>query len=512
MKETVLKIALFGAIVLGITFTACKTDGIGSGGQDALQTIPDDASGIVAVNLPSILEKMDYENYRNTDGFKKRVAEAKQQDPLYGAILEDPEAAGIALNQKAYLSIGFAENSANEDFSAFVVSLSDADKFEATVQAQSGKTIKAQDGFKSIQLDRQTTLGWNDEYVIIANSSSYVNMDENLARFFNMEKGSSIAQNKNLSKALSKEHDINTWLTSNPIAGNPQAGMAMAMAEVDPEALKDNFVHGYVDFLDGQIKGEADLEIQKALSKDLDLLFKDEAKTDFSPYISNEGLQFLMVNSLDIKGIHELLSARPNSKGFLDFALREYGLTIQDIADTFGGDVMVASYDSDGRLGAAGVFATDIKDEKKLSDFLNLAVEKKMLETEGDNTYKIIAMRYSGQNGGFDVNFEDGMPRLLIHDGKLFITGNQTFLDKIAGGGFSKSERVSNDKMKLVKNNILTALFTATPESLKNFGPTDLDGLKVEDVIFQANRKKLLFDMQLENKKENALKQMVETE
>ena len=513
MKKTVLKIALFGAIVFGFTFTACQMDSIGGGsGQDALQTIPEGATGVVAVNIPSLLEKIDYENYRNTPAFKKRVAEAKKNDPLYGAFMEDPEAAGIAIDQKMYMSIGFAENSSNEDFSAFVFSLSDANKFEAVVEAESGETIKAQDGFKSVQLARQTVLGWNDEYAILGSSSAYVNLDENLARFFKTEGAASMAQNKDLGKAFSGKHDINSWFSSNTIAENPQTSMAAAMAEIDPESLKDNYIHGYLDFLDGQIKGEADLMVQKALSKDLDKIFKDESSTDFGDYIANDGLQFLMVNALNFKGIHELLSARPNSKGFIDFALREYGLSIEDISKTFGGDVMFAGYNKENPLGAGGVFSTDIKDEGKLNEFLKIAVENNMLEAIDDNTYKIIAMAYAGQTGGFEVTFNDGIARLLLHDDKIFITGNEAILDKIKDGGFSRSERIDKETLKLFKNQLFSALFTATPESLKGFGPTDIEDIKIEDMLIQANRKNLLFDMQLINKSENALKQIIEAE
>jgi len=509
MKLSFFRIALLLVVGVGLSLTACQNKAGGSG-SDSLKMVPANASSVTAINLPSILEKMDYENFKTTPKFQKRVEEIRENDPLFAAFVENPDAAGIDINQNMYFAVSFDEETGMEEFITFTFSLKDAGKFETTVKEALKDGVQVGDGFKYVKPHSDNILGWNESTAIVGFTSSYTDMQKRLAGQFNKTEDKSIADNPDLQKAFKGEHDVKLWMSSNTFSDNPQAGMAMAMAEIDPAALKDNYVHGYMDFLDGEIKGVADLFVNKTLAKDLDKFFKDETNGNYSKYIPGENLSFLMMNALDIRGIHEVLSARPQSKNFLEFALKKYGITIDDISSTFGGDVVVAGFETAERDNPKGLFITDVKDREKLNTFLNLAIEQGLLELEGNDTYKIVALRYSGANTSFEVNFEDGLARMAVADDKIFVTGDQELLNKAKSGGFSGGQQVDKDVMKLFNNNLFATYF-AVPPGLDEFGP-DVENLEVEKVTMEANRKQVLFDMLLKDKSTNALKQLMEAE
>ena len=495
--------ALAGLVAL----SSCKKDTPLSS-KDGLTSIPANATTVFAINVPSLMEKADYENIKDLDFFKEAMKDAADENPRVAEIMQNPDEAGVDLNQKAYMAIEVDEEDPQNVFSAMVLSLSDADLFESNIKSgDNDMEINNGEGFKYAQEDRQSILAWNDQMAVIGNATSYTDLQEAVSAYFNTKPEESVAGNKDLQKAFGEEHDVAMWFNSNPFADNPAAQMALGFAEIDSEALKDNYIHGYLDFEMGEMIGHSKMYLQKDLTKDFSKFFNDEVTTDFTAYVPKDDLLFAFTTALDIKGIDEVLSARPQSKGFIDYSLDKYDLSFTDFAETFGGDIFVVAQNTGGDK-PGGLIATNITDNELLTKFLDLAVEFEVLIPDGNDVYKIDPGA-GGQyrDNDFDVAFEDGMMRLIVEKDMVFITGDPGTLAVVQNGGYPAGERAEGEIPALLGKHVFggymaLAALERLDESIQDFA--------FEDMKIMVDREESNFHLQMEDKSENALKQLIE--
>ena len=502
-----LSFAFLGAILTLSLFTACKPDGP-IGKTDTLTSIPEDVTMVTTIDVPQLMDKADFENVKNMEFYQAFLEEVAEEDPALAEVFKDPKSSGIDLEKP--VNVAFLPDPSNPEnmFVGAVANLADEGAFSALVEAAAEQPITEQAGYKSVQSNRNSIIAWNKDMVVLGGSEGSMEVNSQVERIFTTEPEGSVAKNKDLQKALSGDHDIATWLSTNSLAENEQAKFAMGMAQLDAEALKDNYLHGSLDFEDGQILGSSQYFINKGLSKDFDKLFNDQITTDFSKFVPGEGLVYAVTNAINLRGIDEILSARPQSKGFLEYALKEYGLTVEDIINTFGGDILLAGYaGEDGKDKGIGLFATNVVDRKKLDSFLELAQDYDMIEEEGDGVYKIMQAGLPGVGGGFTVKTSDGFGRLLVTKDMVFISGDDALINKLKKGAIPKAERVNKDILKLLNSNLFAGYFGL--DAIKNFDE-DLENLDIDEVKISTTREKSDLQMDLKEKNENALKSLFE--
>ena len=506
MKLTKIAPFFLAALLSAALFTSCKETTLT--GDNALTSIPDDATTITSIDVERLMEKADFEQVRQMEFYQDMLAEVERKDPTLAKVLADPATSGVDLSKRAYLSTFLNPDNPEENFTALVVNLSDQAAFEQLVtQAAKGATVENGDGFQYLQPERKMIVAWDGEKAVIGGTASYMNVREQAARIFNTTEDRSVAKSADLQKALAERHDLTNWISSNGLANNPQAQFAMGMVQIDPEALKDNYIHSYVDFETGEIAGKSTYFLQKALTKDLDKLFNDQAKTDFYDYVPGKDLLFIFTNALNIKGVDEVLSARPQSRGFAEFALKEYGLTIEDVTATFGGDLMVAGYYTEGASRGSGLFATNILDREKLNVFLDLFQEYKVIEPAGENLYNVTKLGGALVGNAFTVSSGDGFAKMLVTDQLLFISGDEQLLATIQQGGFPKAERINKDLQQMMSSNIFAGYF-----GLQNLQKVedDLSTFQIEDVKVSTNRQEADLKVRMLDQKTNALKALFE--
>ncbi|MEO1713423.1 MAG: DUF4836 family protein, partial [Bacteroidota bacterium] len=434
-------------------FTACQSDGLGSSSADGLVVIPQDASVVMRFDIPSMLEKMDFESVKNTPEYKEAVKEAANGQVVLEKAMLDPAASGIDLEQAAYFTVASNPEKMNEDFLGMVFSLADKGKFEALVAEFGSKT--AASGYDYISPDRKAIIAWNDQFAVVGGSEGYIDLAERAASFLTQEKSTSVADVPDLRKAMKADHDITTWFSSNTIAESPQIAMAMGMAEINPEALKENYVHGYVDFLPGKVEGRANLFAQKELTKDLDKLFRDKPAVDVTDYLPGENLNLILANSLSPRGIYEVLAARPQSQGLADYSLKQYGLTVADVANAWKGDIILAEYQKSANEKSA-IFATGIADLEKFKQVLQIGEDGGILSPIGENAWVLLNTNQFPMSSAYEINFEDGQPHAIIVDDILFISGDKELLEQIQSGKLAKRDRINGDITDIVYDNVFT--------------------------------------------------------
>lgn len=500
LKRFFLSLTLFA-----ILFSACQDEVFQT--NDALSNIPEDVTGVTSINIQQLMDKADFDAVKEMDFYKDMIYETERRSPALAEVMKDPALSGIDLTKNLYVTYDVSPENPEEIFGATMFSINNLEDFETLLKNSDDVEFEDRGDYKVITSFEQQIVAWNDEIGIFGGSnSSYIDLEEKAKKIFETESDNSISQNKNLRKAFSGNHDVSGWMSSDPIASNPQAGLALTVLNISPDALKDNHIHSYMDFEDGALVGHSDFYLSDGLGKDfIGRFFKDEVKTDFSKYLPGENLVSVSTAAVDIRGIDQFLSERPQARGYVDFAVKEAGLEMKEIIAAFGGDVMVAGYaDNNGNNDAYGLFSTNIKDEAAMETVLDLALENNVLVKLEDDYYKILTV---GIPGGFTFSQGGGFGKMLVKDGLLFVSNNEDILNQIKDGGYQKSDRVNNEVKNLLKGNTVSSFFDFN--FLQGFAK-ELENVQVKDMKFNVNGEGADFKLNLEEANKNSLKAIFE--
>ncbi len=492
------KIFLFLFLSVSILISSCSKPL--SSTDDTLNSIPKDVSMVTSIDVNSILEKADFENVKEMAFYQELISETARYNATLSQVLANPGQSGIDLSKNMYISHMLNSDNPEEVFVAIIASVKDRGALEKLINSNPSLKSRKQGNF-DLAMKGSQSVAWNDEKVVLGMTNSYNDPTGNIEKFFNTTAENSIAGDADLNKAISGNHDIKSWMSSNAIANSPALKNALTMASISPDAIKDNFIHSYVDFNEGAIESRSDMYLQSALVEDINLCFKDNLSSDFSSYIPANASSATTV-SLDLEGVQSVLQ----KKGVLmmaNFGLKEYGLTVEDIASTFGGDLLFYSTPGSGNA-PIGTFAANINNKEKLSKFLSLATDYRLLEKESDNLYNF---------AGSSMMAGDYKIQLLIQDKMIVISSNPSQIAKIAAGGYSGSERLDKAKVKALKNNIFSG-FVDFEEMMSRSGGNNFNldvDLNFEDMNFSANRKNSTFKLNFKDKNVNSLKQLFES-
>ncbi|MBI1225455.1 MAG: DUF4836 family protein [Bacteroidetes bacterium] len=408
---------------------ACKKEA--STPSDALAYVPSNSTSITAIDLNKLMQKADFESVKEMDFYKNMVSESEKQNPDIAHVLLDPKASGVDLNGKIYAATAFDEQNPEVMTTYFYVPLKDAAAFE-TLMKSSKTGITEKEGIKIIDEGGNSIMGWNKSLAVFAFSNdASEEFEQHFISAFKLDKDNKVAKDAKLQRALSANHDITSYLSTNPLAQNSGAGFALSMIDVKPEALKDNFISSYADFENGKMIGHSDFEINSKLGEDfIGRFFKKEATADFSKVLPNEKMTFATVLALDLVGIDRFLSERPSSKKYADFALNDIGIKRSDLVDALGGDVMIAGFGAKNLKDAKILVSLSLKNEAKARDLLQNAVKGgKLKEVEKG----VFTVRSVG-NEDFNITVNKGLGKLILKNGMLTFCSDEALFNKVKAG------------------------------------------------------------------------------
>ncbi|MFK7809705.1 MAG: DUF4836 family protein, partial [Saprospiraceae bacterium] len=474
-----------------VLLTACGNSKLP---DDSLKQVPKDVSSITAFNLNQLMQKADYDYIKELDFFQNGISELRMDEPAMAAIMEDPFASGVDLTKNAYFVMDVdANDPSNKQFGALVFSIKDSKTFRSMLSDISMKDITNHEGYNKLSFDRDGLIAWNEDFGIIAGATSNMDIDNYLNNYFDKDRKTSVADNNDLVKCLSKNYDIATWISSDKLSTNPSLKTAANFMGISSEALSGNHFHSYFNFEEGAIVGTSDHYLKKELTNDLKLFFKNGVKTDLSKYIPAENLGFAFSAALDAKGIYQIINEKAGGITTVNAGLKKYGFTSKDVAEAFGGDMVVAVYDNpQNRKEPTGLMTATIGDQKLFKQFIDLGVQFELLTMEGENLYRV-------KKGLDDIrNFY-----LLIQDDVFFVTNGSTLLETLEGGSFATTDRIDNDLYDALTDNAFGGLVDFN--FLKSI-EKDFMNFPFEKGTFNAGLESSEMRLDMKNKKTNSLK------
>ncbi|GEM_PF-2833024 len=480
-----------------------------AGSDNALEAIPQNATVVTAFDLPTLMEKANFEAIKKMDFYRFFMEKAAEESDILATVLANPENAGIDLSKNAYVSIELNPDNPEEIYTGIIFNLTSPQDFSNFANSFQEVRTGQRNDYQFADLNDATQLAWNDQVGILALGEGIYEMEEIINSFFTPSQETSLANNENLLNLLSEKHDITTWLTSNALAKNKNAKFVLSLAKIKPEAINDNFIHGHVDFEAGKVNTQLNYFFQDALIEDVNLLFKENVKTDFSAYITGENLNIYLSAALDFAGLHTALSKRPQVKMFADFALKSYGLSIDKLKNALDGDFVFTTYTGNVNNRQEGLFAIKLNDQTQFEAFLAVAEENDLVTKTGNGRY-IIAPSLNKMVANilpFDMDIGSAFDnQLMLQDGIAFIAGNIARLDDIEKGNINGTKQLPVNINQMVNQNPLSLFVDFN--ALKRVGILNTESLNLLELI--GNKKGANFQLSMQNQQINSLQAIFE--
>ncbi len=482
-----------------------------------LDAIPSDAFFVVAFENQKMIQKGGLDNLSNFKLFQKAQAEMTDMDPVLknfvNEFLKNPKSSGLDID-KAYI---YGVMSGEDLYCCVNFKMDNQSTFEKKmtelfqVKDQPLPEVKdLGDGVKFTLLDPQSAVAWNGDLLqfFFGEISSL-----DYKSFFNLPADKKILNVADFATFQKGSYDIGCWM-----AYGEALGLFNKMNITMPSYInefKDTYVHGYLNFENGEIKAMGRMSPQSKVDeffKKYPLIKKDFNAALLEDFPEKSFLLAKMSFNWDeyLKLMNESMEQMQNISGMDVYQEILNDPTVKTLLDIIDGDAVFSLYNlAQGPLPIplAGLSFT-LKNEGDFDRLLALFPEGALTQN-GD--YYVMSTPF-----GIGFNIACKNKRVLISDDSEAIT---TFLGK----GYSpnlKSSVLANDLKKSPALFYLNLDLDTYPENLKallktentpnevRMGLTILDPLK--DMSYSVNEKnEVIFSLKFKDTKQNSLKTLL---
>lgn len=428
-----------------LLFSACKNEPLPPG-DAALAHIPNDAVTVMGIDLDRLMQKADFDEVKKMAFYQKMVNETWAKSPTLAAALEDPTASGIDLRGKIYMTASGQSEKMEDATSHIFVPLANMDAFEK-ILAEADVEFTTENGRKVSRPDANVQATWDDHMAVFSFAADGVDLAAVVEAIFALDENTSFAQNKSFRRGMTAEHDVVSFFSTNSFAKNPTAKVAIELANLDKDILDDNYVAGYADFEKGRMVGHADFLVNSSLGRGLvGRFFHKKVETDFSKIVPTGDLAFVMSAALDLRGIDQWLSERPQQRETVDLVVADFGgISRRELIQTLNGDVFVSGFSADLNDKENFIVGFGVKSKKEGKAFLDRAVAQKNLKEIEPGFYKVLG--FGGSE--FSIRVNKGIAHLLVADDVFVIAKDKDILEQIRRGE-TNGDALANLKNKAI--------------------------------------------------------------
>ncbi len=343
-----------------IIFSSCSKK------NDEGKMIPKDAMFVAFLNTKSLLDKVSWEDVKQTSWYKKLYADTSTK-PWVKKMLDNPENSGIDV--KAGIAFFVQKGTGNDYHIVLEGKLNDEKNFEQFNQNFAAPVTVTKDGDVSmLMLREQGVVGWSDKhFAYVSNSSSFANKyasqwdtldnQANMApaagnsaglsvyckRLFSIAKDSSLSQNEKFSNLLSEKGDVHAWINSEEIMHNGAALGMLGMLKLDI-FFKDNISTYTVDFDNGKIVVNQKAYAGKEFTDFLKKYKGGNVNTNMIGNIPSQNIIGVLAMNYKPEAIKEFIKLL-GMDGMLNNYTNEMGFNIDDFVKANNGDLLLAVTD-----------------------------------------------------------------------------------------------------------------------------------------------------------------------
>lgn len=555
---------LFLAAV-ALFFSACNST------PDHARYIPGDAMAVVGVNFKKLGRDIAWSKIVGSDILDELERKAKEGGSQNNAA-EDLQNAGLQTSGTAYLYV--KHNALSGNRAVAIIPLKDRAKWAAYVKKTfpQAAVSTAAEKRSEARLSEDLFAGWSDDVLMLMNTTKKSSPEEMAAitdttfsmpmpgessrmdnaqmsaemqTAFAQKKETSIVGNKRFKRLDGEGHDVSLWVNYEGLM-NDMAGTGAGMMAMYANLYKGTALAAGFDFEKGHIAGEARYYVSEALKEAVQKMDGDAVDKDLLDRVPAQNLNALFALNLSPESMRAMLE-KMNLLGIANLALAAQGFSVEDILESFEGDMVVAlndfklatvtdtlsfsesfppDPDAAGAHGQSGnattyehteprfnyIFSAKIGKREKLEKLLSWAVQQSALSPQGKGIYNIGNL--TGTSNGVLLMDTDKDLLVLARDA----AAARAFADKKSGGKLPEVAREAVyghsmgaffDVQTMMAN--LGSAFTSARDSLSaaefkrvfsNF-TAHSEGFKGDAFLYEMSAN-------LMNKDENSLVQLLE--
>lgn len=393
--------------IISITLFACNNI------PKHAKYIPKDAQIVGAIDMSKLEKKLIWNALTGSEIFKEMQKNISSEESK--SAMKDISNIGL----KQHSSIYFYANGekAQKAKTCIVIGMDDISKFESFLKKNyPSMSIEKGEGYSSTIIESNMVAAWNQEAALFFPLLQTITLDSadmnvtnsaaneiksSLKTLFAMSDKESIVSNSHF-KTLQKDgHDLSIWMNYEELyLKNAEAS---SNPFIKQEYFKESGVAAGIDFE----KGKAVADLDYYMSKELAAIYKkNQPKNidlDLIKRIPSKDIDLLVAYNLNPTLIQDYLK-KFGLDGMLNMGLGFAGTSMDDITNTFNGDMMVALTDmktkaitdsterGETSLSAAPdmniMVSMKLKDSKQFEKLINIGIKKNMI-TKNGNTYYV---------------------------------------------------------------------------------------------------------------------------
>lgn len=407
-----------------------------------LEYIPTEATSVNTVNLQSMLDKMDFEEVKKMDFYRKMMEDSEVERPELVYLMENPQESGVNLDKNIYMFSDMDEDDMDNSIAGTVMQIKDVDKFEAMLKNADQKgalSIEKKGKYNLARMGNRGAIVWNDKVAIAGGGGRDSDaLADKLVDMLTKKPSKSIQKNKDFKKNFKGNHDFFSYNSSKFLSSmaNDEANMILEAFNLTPKDLEDNYTITYGDFKDGKLEAKQEYILNAKVKEMLKAIIKEDVSTDFTKYIPAENMVGVFTGGLNVRGINQLMSEMGMAGGAADMVLNGINLSRDDIMKAIDGDVFVATYMSEGNNEPSFLGGLKIADQKLMDKILEVGTKFRVLKKTGKNVYQVSALA-SMLSSELEML---GNSQFVVEDGMLLF-GNEDNVQKVNRGNFKRASR-----------------------------------------------------------------------
>ena len=351
-----LLIVIAGAIL----FSSCSKS------NDEGKMIPKDAMFVAFLNTKSLLDKVTWDDVKQTSWYKQVYADTGTKGWVK-KLLDNPDNSGIDL--KGGITFFVQKGIGNDYHIVLEGKLKSEKDFEQFNQNFAAPPTVNKDGDVSmLTLKEQAVVGWSDNhFAYVSSSSSYASKytspwdsldnQANMApaagntaalsafckSLFSIKTDSSLSKNEKFTNLLSEKGDVHAWINTEEIMHNNASLGMLGMLKLDI-FFKDNISTYTVDFDNGKVNIKQKAYAGKEFTDFLKKYKGGNVNTDMIKSIPSQNIVGVLAMNFKPEGIKGFINLL-GMDGMINTYAEKMGFTIDDFVKANSGDLLFAVTD-----------------------------------------------------------------------------------------------------------------------------------------------------------------------
>lgn len=379
-------------LIAALFFSACSDSSVTPGASnDVSSSIPTDASGVMLMNVKSMMEKGDYKEFQQTEIFANFLKDVEKENPALVPFVKDPAATGVDVTGNMGMYVKIAKDIEKSDL-AMILPVADPAKVKAALaellKNEKEITTTDKEGYTLYAMENNAYFVQSDRILAFTTFSD----DAKIKTMINPE-GNGIRDNKKFTDQIPKGKDMVYWFDVDPIVevvlSDPKEKLriegVLSSANIPTEGLKNNTFYGFNDFQKGKSEAELICSFSDPLKEELGDLVAEKMNINYTKYIPETNLGIALSFGVNGKGMLSFLAKRGLDKQ-VDQQLAMLDLNLGAIEEGITGDLAVGLYPpAEGISEPTLVVALGLKDKAFMENLMGKAPIPMVMPKEGEN-------------------------------------------------------------------------------------------------------------------------------